>query len=371
MLAASTVRTSWGASRSTNDPRPTDAGGRAGRTDTDRPTTHGRRDTRRHMDASEESATLLASELPPLPTPDHARRGRQTAVGCSVVLFLCVFLTSSSSVLLVLGLLPRVLGTALVLCLLVESLVAITCLAALCWTDPGVIVRDAKLPIPEEVTRCLSAGESLPSENLRDATLGSFCVRCLVWRPPAPATRACCTDGACELSRDDHCNDQSHAHRKRAPLRVLGAAAKRLAASACAHEGAPHHCSICQRCVRNFSHHCGFFGRCIAEGNIAFFRTIIACGHTAGLTYAVVLAAFLAHSASAGPASALLVALALWMSYFCANGGMGLFGALTRFAVLRHCPSFALEADPPKLPPEPVLVAILGPWCGIYVPVRC
>lgn len=38
-----------------------------------------------------------------------------------------------------------------------------------------------------------------------------------------------------------------------------------------------HHCSICQRCVRQFDHHCGVFGRCIAERNHRWFVIIIGC----------------------------------------------------------------------------------------------
>ena len=70
--------------------------------------------------------------------------------------------------------------------------------------------------------------------------------------------------------------------------------------------------------------------------------------------------------------SSLPVALALWLSYFVTNGGGALLGALARFALDRHCPRLvALVAQPTELPPEPVLVAVLGPWCGLYVPVRC
>ena len=305
----------------------------------------------------DEYALLLAADLPPLPTPNHAVRRRQHAVGCTVVLSLCAFLSGSAWSLLVLEELPALIGTVLVGCLLSESLVACTCLAGLRWCDPGVISRNPALPMPVEVSRQLVAGEAIPAKNVVDAKHGTFCVRCLVWRPTAPAHAPRCSAAACELA---HSETASCA--ERFPARLLR--------GVCSHAGTPHHCSICNRCVRDFSHHCGFFGRCIAGGNIAFFRTIVAVGHAAGITYAFVLSSYLAHSAHTWHAT-LPIAFALWLSYFVANGGGGLLATLARFSVRRRWPGLACWSDPTPLPPEPVLVAILGPFCGCYVPIRC
>jgi len=252
-----------------------------------------------------------------------------------------------------------------------EAIVATVCVAGLRWGDPGVIERDPWLPLPEEVTRCLASGEPLPTENVPDAALGSFCVRCLVWRPPPPApVPPCCAADACELAHTHRHPDNEHASSSHS---WLLAALPAAAAKACAEESAPaHHCSVCARCVRDFSHHCGFFGRCIAAGNRAYFRTVVRTGHVAAVTYGAVLAAYLAHSASASVAT-LPIALGLWLAYYCANGGGGLFLTLARFALQRRCPSLValVDQDLPKLPDEPVLVAVLGPWCGLYVPVKC
>jgi hypothetical protein len=108
---------------------------------------------------------------------------------------------------------------------LVEACVAIICLFSVLNCDPSVIRRtDATcLPLPPLVDERLRAGQPLDGlPNQEDATRGSYCVRCCVWR-----------------------------------LKAL--------------HGVAHHCSICQHCVGDFDHHCSFFGRCIA-GNVAGWR---------------------------------------------------------------------------------------------------
>merc|ERR1712139_273725 len=90
-------------------------------------------------------------------------------------------------------------------------------------------------PIPGEVAEQLNRGahamelkKNVPGPQ-GHASLGSYCVRCLVWRPPN--------------------------HRER---------------------GKSHHCGICQRCYTSFDHHCSVFGRCIVGSNLPAFYTLIA-----------------------------------------------------------------------------------------------
>ena len=141
---------------------------------------------------------------------------------------------------------------------------------------------------------------------------------------------------------------------------------------------AAHHCSLCQRCVVDFSHHCSFFGRCIAgrglRGNRKYLVTLVHLGYAAMLTYAGLLAAWVAgpHGSNGSSWRAAVPALLLvvYPAYTLVNGGLLLLIALGRFFVRRRCPALACDNDPP-LPPEPVLVAYIGPCCGGYLPVTC
>eukprot|EP01062_Namystynia_karyoxenos_P052278 TRINITY_DN41771_c0_g1_i1.p1 TRINITY_DN41771_c0_g1~~TRINITY_DN41771_c0_g1_i1.p1 ORF type:complete len:260 (+),score=68.03 TRINITY_DN41771_c0_g1_i1:93-782(+) len=122
------------------------------------------------------------------------------------------------------------------------AVAALLCLAKIIWGDMGEVRRSRAtcLPIPPEVSARLAEGaplSDLQNVHVRDR---SYCVRCCVWR-----------------------NQKDH----------------------------PHHCSTCQRCVQGFDHHCGVFGRCIAEGNMRYFRGLIAMGGAGWITFLFFLVA--------------------------------------------------------------------------------
>ena len=61
----------------------------------------------------------------------------------------------------------------------------VCCLLGILYGDPGVVKRTPEncLPLPETVAERLQRGESLEGlDNLQHAQLGSYCVRCCVWR---------------------------------------------------------------------------------------------------------------------------------------------------------------------------------------------
>ena len=134
-----------------------------------------------------------------------------------------------------------------------EALAALVCLAGLVFDDPGVVARsrDRCAPLPPLVVSKLRGAKVTLSENIPSDREGggTFCVRCYVWRPPAPPAY----DGKKFHSRTE-----------------------------------VHHCSTCQRCVVDFDHHCGVFGRCIAgkglKGNFKYFSTIIVLGYAGAAT---------------------------------------------------------------------------------------
>merc|ERR1712194_488755 len=118
-----------------------------------------------------------------------------------------------------------------------EACIAVICLLGLLLGNPGVVKRNdiTCFPLPDEVAERLNQG--LPFERLGNmpGKNGSYCVRCMVWRP---------------------------------------------------HDA--HHCSTCQRCFKLFDHHCGVFGRCIGghglQGNMKYFKTLISMGVSGAIT---------------------------------------------------------------------------------------
>jgi len=127
---------------------------------------------------------------------------------------------------------------------LLVSIYSLAGIAALCilillfGRQPDEVRRSQRTcyPIPEKVARMLVES---PKQDLvpglsnipgpeGSLTMGTYCVRCLVWRPPSM------------------------------------------------HHDSTHHCSVCQRCVTGFDHHCGVIGRCITKRNMPAFVTLIA-----------------------------------------------------------------------------------------------
>eukprot|EP00929_Paragymnodinium_shiwhaense_P074933 TRINITY_DN38324_c0_g1_i1.p1 TRINITY_DN38324_c0_g1~~TRINITY_DN38324_c0_g1_i1.p1 ORF type:complete len:239 (-),score=33.82 TRINITY_DN38324_c0_g1_i1:86-802(-) len=120
--------------------------------------------------------------------------------------------------------------------------IAMSCLLKLVvLSNPDEICRskEKSYPLPAEVVEYLRQrddAQDLPVPgNIEgpagSAKLGSYCVRCFVWRPPAK-------------QREE--------------------------------AGRSHHCNTCQRCVVGFDHHCNLFGRCITRGNLVPFWTLVA-----------------------------------------------------------------------------------------------
>ena len=75
----------------------------------------------------------------------------------------------------------------------IEACVALVCLGGLMCGDPGVVKRTPQTiaPMPDHVRIRLErdpTGKQLASRssgpNLSDPQLGTYCVRCLLWRNP-------------------------------------------------------------------------------------------------------------------------------------------------------------------------------------------
>lgn len=298
----------------------------------------------------EEEDGLLALPLLPKPRPE---RLRQQALGwCTILSAVAAINIAKEYCLDDTSSIPPALTATLKGFVFIESLLAIVCLSAIhLLPSTAVIQRDLSLPLPDEVAAALREGQDLPKQNIQGAH-GSFCVRCLVWRPAAPAHAGCC-----------------HPHQSASPL-------AHLLEHTFEHGGREaHHCSTCQACVSDFSHHCGVLGRCIAgrgtRGNYKFFRVLVTDGYAATFTGATIIACRVYYGGGPNlrPSSLLPAALAAYAALWLWRGGALMLLMLWNLGSSRHCPKLSCSETP--LPPEPAVVAYIG-CCGICaVPVRC
>eukprot|EP00929_Paragymnodinium_shiwhaense_P116206 TRINITY_DN85538_c0_g1_i1.p1 TRINITY_DN85538_c0_g1~~TRINITY_DN85538_c0_g1_i1.p1 ORF type:complete len:217 (-),score=15.58 TRINITY_DN85538_c0_g1_i1:168-818(-) len=177
---------------------------------------------------------LPLEKLPRLPVRSTAYFW-EPVMGVSIVVILSGILIAVSYSMLGAGKeswIPKLSVALTVLC----ATVAWICTSRLVFgAAPDEICRSTRssYPIPADAAEKIMAGEHQTSRNVSgptgSQTLGTYCMRCCVWRPPS-----------------------------------------------CSRKGIPHHCSTCQRCVTGFDHHCSLFGRCITNGNLFAFYLLVA-----------------------------------------------------------------------------------------------
>lgn len=183
-----------------------------------------------------EGPRIPLSEFPPLPSRG-AGYFTEPLAGVSVVTGLSALLVGITEVV---GrnaqgqtILNMDVHTLTASCIWTEAGLAFLCTGYLIFAGAGVIRRSERTcyPMPAEVEVCLR--ESRVINGMKNVPgprgsmqLGSYCTRCLVWRPPNQKSKY-------------------------------------------------HHCQVCQRCVSGFDHHCGVFGRCIVRNNMPCFMALI------------------------------------------------------------------------------------------------
>ena len=285
-------------------------------------------------DDDETTTPMLASDdvawqkLPPLPAR-KAHRHQEALCGTLVVLGIiagCVSCTRKGTELMVGGAAPpsparAFAARAFMSAVLAEAAVALACLAGLLFDDAGEVRRSAAtcVPVPPAVADRVRAGAGAHAitANIADDALGTYCVRCLVWRPPN--------------STPHHCSTCQVGERSLSPQNVPS----------------PERCPTRQRCVTAFDHHCGVFGRCIAgeglRGNWKYFVTIISMGLGGMATGvgAVMLGMYWARDDAQLWGSATSIALMIVAGY------MGLWVAVTLLGALCWClsrPFLALQS---------------------------
>lgn len=195
---------------------------------------------------ADEAAILSNEEIPLSDLPPLPKRGSdfmlEPLVGVFTVLAICALMLSVSHKQYVRGHEDgsrRARSCFLAVC--AEVCLAVLCLAYLLFGTPRdqiIRSRSTCFPMPVSVMDRLQKVKGQWSELGRGENvegpkghpvLGTYCVRCFVWRPP-----------------------------------VVERGARGV-----------HHCSTCQRCYTGFDHHCGVFGRCIVQSNLPYFWLLI------------------------------------------------------------------------------------------------
>mmetsp|Transcript_10816 Transcript_10816/g.24740 ORF Transcript_10816/g.24740 Transcript_10816/m.24740 type:complete len:273 (-) Transcript_10816:117-935(-) len=179
---------------------------------------------RQNAPVEEWIAKLPIAAFPPLPARGEGYFFEPAVgiitIGVLVTSMVCAVFGCTSG-----GTLDPVLRAVLCGLILLWAIIAILSTAYILFAGASEVQRSPQncYPIPEEVAMRLL--EKNTTEGMRNVPRppdhpegGTFCVRCLVWRPPKA-----------------------------------------------------HHCQTCQRCVTGFDHHCGFYGRCIVRGNMICF----------------------------------------------------------------------------------------------------
>ena len=130
------------------------------------------------------------SQLPPMPTPDFSSMRSEACCGCSFVLSLTGALVGITYAYALKDSGAPFTGTnwweVAGSLIYVEAFIAVLCLAGLMFGDPGTLKRSPEncFPLPAEIERLLSQGESVARPNFHDPDTGrDFCTRCMIWRP--------------------------------------------------------------------------------------------------------------------------------------------------------------------------------------------
>lgn len=186
------------------------------------------------------------SDLPPMPARGEGYYTEPWCGSCTVGI-LCVMFVGAVQSLAATGTLPsKEFADIVVLLIWLWAIIAIFCTAYIIFAEGGIIRRSEQTcyPIPDEVAKRLMSNESLRGMSNISGPPGSkmhgtYCVRCLVWRPKRSGRTS------------------------------------------------SHHCNTCQRCFTGFDHHCGVFGRCIVNNNLLCFYLLIAMLFTGIVTVMV------------------------------------------------------------------------------------